>query len=191
MRKTMSPAEMVARLMGDRENAERASVPFGIEAQEMDGQHDLLSRDIMPRRLRPGREAFEKVGFVFGKFADDLFIEAKMPEGWIKKATDHSLHSEILDGQGRKRGALFYKAAFYDREAYASLSCRYGIRSCDIEGDDRKCELAVWDYADGKPVHIAGQGETHEYAKLDELRSAASSWLEEQFPDNKNPLAYW
>lgn len=191
MKKSMTPAEMVARLMGDKENAERASVPFGIEAQEMDGQHDLLSRDIMPRRLRPGREAFEKVGFVFGKFADDLFIEAKMPEGWTKKATDHALHSEILDGHGRKRGSLFYKAAFYDREAYASLSCRYGIRSCDVEGDDGKCELAVWDYADGKPVHSAGQGEPHDYAKLDDLRSAASSWLEEQFPDNRNPLAYW
>lgn len=191
MKTTMTPAEMVARLMGDKENAERASVPFGIEAQEMDGQHDLLARDIMPRRLRPGREAFEKIGFVFGKFADDLFIEAKLPEGWAKKATDHALHSEILDGQGRKRGSLFYKAAFYDREAHASLVCRYGIRSCDVEGDAEKCELTVWDYANGKSIHSAGQGDARDYKRLDELRAAAARWLDDHFPDNKNVIAYW
>ncbi len=191
MKKTMSPAEMVARLMGDKENAERASVPFGIEAQEMDGQIDLVARDVMPRLLRPNKETFEKAGFVFGKFADDLFIEAKMPEGWTKKATDHAMHSEILDGEGRKRGSLFYKAAFYDRDAHASLACRYGIRSCDVEDDAEKCELTVWDYADGKPIHSAGQGDSSDYATLDELRSAAEGWLAEHFPDSKNPLAYW
>jgi hypothetical protein len=191
MKKTMTPTEMVARLMGDRENAERAKVPFGIAAQEMDGQNDLMARDIIPRLLRPDRETFEKAGFVFGKMVDGLFIEEKMPEGWTKKANDDALHSDILDGQGRRRGTIFYRAAFHDRDAHASLACRYGIRSCNVEGDVEKCELTVWDYADGKPVHSTGQGAASDYAKLDELRSAASLWLEEHFADSRNPLAYW
>ncbi len=191
MNDTTTPARAVALLMGDKENAARASVPFGIEAQEMDGQSELVTRDMLPRLLRPNREAFERVGFVFGKFIDGLFLEAKMPSGWLKKATEGALHSELLDEQGRRRGTLFYDAAFHNRNAYASLVCRYGIRSCDVDGDEKLCELAVWDYADGRVIHSAGLLEARESARVDELRTAASYWLNQHFPDYQDPLAYW
>ena len=44
-----------------------------------------------------------------------------MPQGWTRRATDHDMHSEILDEAGKIRISVFYKAAFYDRRAHAEL----------------------------------------------------------------------
>jgi hypothetical protein len=53
---------------------------------------------------------------------NDLFYDAKLPEGWKLEPTDHSMWSRIVDNQGQERVKIFYKAAFYDRSAFAVIA---------------------------------------------------------------------
>ncbi len=91
-----------------------------IGAQEARGQQQLVHSDRLPTELRDDRAAFEALGFVFGTpDADDpLFTPATLPDGWTREAADdHDMWSYVVDTLGRRRVAVFYKAAFYDRRA--------------------------------------------------------------------------
>lgn len=114
---TLNPAALDALLKGDLKNYETASRPGGIEAQEKAGQQELVASTNMPKELQPNQEAFEALGFVFGEPIDEIFVSATLPKGWTRAATDHSMHSDILDETGKARVHVFYKAAFYDRRA--------------------------------------------------------------------------
>ncbi len=78
--------------------------PQSIEASEKRGQQQLVQSTNMPLDL--DKEQFEKAGFTFGAKIDECFQEATLPPGWSRAATSHSMHSEILDEKGRKRGVL-------------------------------------------------------------------------------------
>ena len=49
---------------------------------------------------------------------DPLFREATLPEGYTRAKTPHDMWTDILDPDGVKVAAVFYKAAFYDRKAF-------------------------------------------------------------------------
>ncbi|MCY0921859.1 MULTISPECIES: hypothetical protein [unclassified Streptomyces] len=89
-----------------------------IAGQEQRGQEQLVTSDRLPTEiLRGDRASFEALGFQFGAAdpADPLFVPASLPDGWTREASDHPMWSYILDDLGRRRVAIFYKAAFYDR----------------------------------------------------------------------------
>jgi hypothetical protein len=92
-----------------------------VERQESAGQQELVHSDRLPTACN--KAAFEALGFTFGDPdpADPLFMPATLPEGWEKRATDHSMGSVIVDPLGRERVSIFYKAAFYDRSAHMNL----------------------------------------------------------------------
>lgn len=97
--------------------------PNAIEAQESRGQNELIESTQLPVQVRgkkDGKADLEVLGVVFGATCSDdpLFCEATLPEGWIKRATDHSMWSELVDENGKVRANIFYKAAFYDRSAF-------------------------------------------------------------------------
>ena len=48
---------------------------------------------------------------------DPLFREGRLPEGYTRRATGHSMWTDILDPNGQKVASVGYKAAFYDRWA--------------------------------------------------------------------------
>lgn len=118
---TRNLAALSAYADGDIENAMVASTPGGIEAQEKRGQTALVASTDMPIKLSPTREAFEALGFKFGEPIDELFMEATLPTGWTREASDHSMYSYISDETGKRRIEIFYKAAFYDRRANAYI----------------------------------------------------------------------
>lgn len=110
----------------------------GIEASEERGKRGLLKTDLLPveiqgryleadRRLQTDEEAradFEALGFVLGEPSPDdpLFAPATFPTGWTRDGSiDHSMWSHLLDEDGNRRVAIFYKAAFYDRRAFMRL----------------------------------------------------------------------
>jgi hypothetical protein len=191
MTRTPRPEETLAHLMGDKENAARAKLPYGIEAQRMDGQRTILEEDVLPRDLRPGKHVFQEAGFKFGKARDGLLVEARLPEGWRKTATEHASHVDLSDGEGRRRGFIFYNAAFHDRNAFAALLTRYQVKSRDVPGKPHLCELGVWDTASQAFIHTAGQAEAARADRLEALRAEAAAWLDANLPTNENPLAYW
>ena len=102
----------------------------GIYAQEAQGQREMLASTTLPTDMgwsRPGepepQEKFEALGFTFGDVVegDPLFRQATLPEGWGREATDHSMHTSIVDERGIRRVSVFYKAAFYDRKASMNI----------------------------------------------------------------------
>lgn len=91
----------------------------GIEAQEAQGQRQLVGSTQLPVKGNHDPK-FAEMGIIFGASTPDdpLFCEATLPAGWSKRATDHSMWSEIVDEIGKVRASIFYKAAFYDRDAF-------------------------------------------------------------------------
>lgn len=113
-----------------------ASEPGGIERQERQGQAEVLRSTAIPRQLLSCTEGdLTALGFVLGEPTDDLFREATLPEGWSRKGSDHAMWSYIVDEHGRERAAIFYKAAFYDRDAHLSITSVFGyVGTCAREG---------------------------------------------------------
>lgn len=122
MDKGINPAALSALLKGDLKNAMVAQTPGGIEAQEAQGQKDMVESQVFPKKHNGCvKEDFEKMGVVYGEDKDDIFVNVTLPKGWQIKPTDHSMWSEILNEKGKVIANIFYKAAFYDRHAYISL----------------------------------------------------------------------
>ncbi|MEI5520713.1 hypothetical protein WB388_08870 [Streptomyces brasiliscabiei] len=111
-----------------------------IRAQERAGKAQLVLSDRLPTDFKGDDPAvFEALGFTFGEPdpADPLFRPASLPDGWSKTGSDHEMWSYVLDQLGRRRVAVFYKAAFYDRRAFMRLNTVYGyVTECVHRGAD-------------------------------------------------------
>ncbi|MFE7744424.1 hypothetical protein [Nocardia sp. NPDC057455] len=86
-----------------------------ITDMEAAGQQQIVNGTEMP--VKGPWEELEALGFVRGEQVDELFVRAILPDGWRKEATEHSMHSKIVDERGVERVGVFYKAAYYDRRA--------------------------------------------------------------------------
>jgi hypothetical protein len=71
----------------------------------------------------------QALGFTIGDAINELFMKVTMPTGWTIQATDHSMWSNLVDDKGRKRASMFYKGAFYDRDAFLTFNRRFSISS--------------------------------------------------------------
>lgn len=186
----ITPAAIAALADGDFENATVAMTPGGIEAQEAKGQQELVASARLPKDFsRNTREQYEALGFVFGDDYDDLFVNCTLPEGWRYEATEHSMHSDIVDEQGRVRVGVFYKAAFYDRNAHAYLKTRFTSGIDYSRSDDEKHHICVFDQ--GKPFIKIGSAKRDDWDAVRSLEKRASEWLGREYPESDNPLLHW
>jgi len=99
-------------------------LPENIMASEAHGQAELVNSEQLPIDVRGDKAKLEAAGVVFGEPSrgDDLFCQAVLPKGWKKESTDHSMWSKLVDADGNERAMIFYKAAFYDRCAFMSVT---------------------------------------------------------------------
>ena len=148
------------------------------------------------------REQYEKMGIkIIGEY-DDLFWNVVLPEGWDIKATDHTMWNELLDDKGRKRATFFYKAAFYDRDAFTNFETRYKIATTHSANDNEDYE--VWRMSDH--IGLVKDGEeviyktacvpaTGDYSKDDKIKNKLyeelEDYMKENYPDYENIQAYW
>ncbi len=95
-----------------------------ITDMEKTGQQQLVGSDQLPANARPNDQAYLDLGFTLGApvDGDPLFRHATLPPGWTRQASDHDMWSYLLDADGARRVAIFYKAAFYDRKAFMRLT---------------------------------------------------------------------
>lgn len=196
----ISPAELGAAVKGDLKNFIVASTPGGIEKQEAQGQVDFVADKTLPVEcIDCSRDQLEKMGILFGEVVDDLFISCKLPEGWSKRPTEHSMWSDLLDGKGHTRAHIFYKAAFYDRKAHITLERRY---KASYEPEDRyqteityqEREAGFWFgvVTDGEEIIYKTEGiKKAGYEGINRLCNTAKSWLDKHYPNHEDPLAYW
>ncbi len=196
----MNASALKALLDGDMSNFLVASTPGGIEAQEKEGQLSQAVKQALPLDLRGKKHEFEAVGFKFLSNDDGLFQEVEFPVGWSKSPTDHSMWTDILDEKGRKRGAIFYKAAFYDRSAHAHLSCRFHVgRDYDHAGPDEVIRVVdamglVVKSIDGlEKIDWSGdrQKASAAYDRQEEARNELAKWLDFEFPNWNDPTLHW
>ena len=97
-----------------------------IENQEKRGQQSVVRNQRLPKRVKRyskdnverTKQQYESMGISIINECDDLFWSVKLPEGWEIRETDHSMWNNLIDDKGRVRARFFYKAAFYDREAF-------------------------------------------------------------------------
>ena len=171
---------------GDTENFIAASTPGGIEAQEKRGQMEQATKTTLPIDGTSGekRAAWEKLGFIFHENEDRLFVNVLFPVGWKKQPTDHSMWSDLLDDKGRKRAAIFYKAAFYDRSAHIHFCHRFSV---GCYSDDNTVTIKDC----GTVAHVIGEHPKGDYKAMDELREKAAAWLNEKYPLWNDAQAYW
>ena len=186
----ITPAALSALFAGDMDNFLVALMPGGIEAQEKRGQSALVNSAMLP--VQAQWDQLAQIGIVRGDPVDDLFVNATLPAGWTKRATEHDMWSDLLDEQGRKRAAIFYKAAFYDRSAHMTLSRRYSAYQRPIsDGDFDGARHGVVLDQDA----VIWQTEQHaaykDWSAMDAVEKQATTWLTDHYPDWRNPLAYW
>jgi hypothetical protein len=194
----LTPAAVGAAIRGDIDNFITAATPGGIEAQEKAGQTSFVAGSSLPKKMQGcARTDFEKMGFRFGADVDDLFVTVSMPAGWKKVATNHSMWSDLIDDKGRKRAAIFYKAAFYDRSSHIGLNRRYNLSTYEsvnakgepMENDHTHYAVIIKDC--GKEIHRAGIYPENDYKACDPLEAQATAWLDEHYPQWKDATAYW
>ena len=110
-------ASFIAAMKGDRVHCSMTS--DDIVASEAAGQKTMIAATQVPKD--GDWDLLKSWGVVILGDADNLFYNAQLPKGWELRSTGHDLHTDLIDNWGRKRAALFYKAAFYDRRARISV----------------------------------------------------------------------
>jgi hypothetical protein len=171
-----------------------------IEDQEARGQADFVNSTQLPVRGSED-EAFTKMGIRFAIAVEgELFRHADLPEGWSKKPTDHSMWSHLVDDKGNVRASIFYKAAFYDRDAFMRPCGRF-VATSDYDYEEahpntvRVCVFDKWGGAEPGKVRFHADADVKDrserYKKQDALRAQCEEWLSQHYPEWQNASAYW
>lgn len=170
-----------------------------IEGQERRGQKELLESTVLPSEFF-GREALEAAGVQFGSKVDGdpLFVHATIPKGWKKIATNHPMHSNLVDERGRRRASIAYKAAAYDRYASGGAVRRFSTSRDYDRKDAIVCRAMDGDRIMHEIVTPADYGVTFEskerrkwYEKIEVCEKEICAWMTERFPNWGDASAYW
>lgn len=148
------------------------------------------------------KQQYEKMGIKIADDYDDLFWKVEMPIGWQIKATDHTMWNNLFDDKGRKRANFFYKAAFYDRDAFINFDTRFSV--CVEHTANTEEEYEVWKNSDYQGVVKDGEtiifstecvAVTGTYDGDDKiknfLRQNLEHYMQEHYPNYKDINAYW
>jgi hypothetical protein len=183
-------AAIVAAAQGDYDNALVAATPGGIEAQERAGRDKLVATFLfLPiDGMSKYKDILLSWGFAIGDAIDELFVAITPPEGWILRATEHAMWSEIVDPAGVVRGGVFFKAAFYDRKAAFSLRTRYRI---DSEFTNGNIWWHVTDQKTGDVLFDRPVVASTDFAASDAAEQECRDWLNKTYPLWTAIEAYW
>lgn len=167
---------------------------------ERRGQTELTQSTKLPNKGSNDPESLESpIKWGPRPTGDALFRDATLPEGWTKKGSDHPMWSYVRDEKGRTRAEVFYKADFWDRDAFIRFSRRFYASS--RYNDDGSITYFVMDkgqgdkeeaiYAETPKLPDRETDVVARYKAEDEARKRAADWLAERYPDHQNPNAYW
>ncbi len=191
--------------------------PNAIEEQESEGQNELIASLQLPRKCNSPygtntATQYHKMGikvFTTSK-GDDLFLGVKLPDGWKKESTDHSMWNNLVDDKGRIRAKFFYKASFYDRDAFVNFERRIHFRVDRLgffQGDYSQENGTYKSYNTPYIGRVTDYDETVlfetepitceiEYSDYENTRGYSDDYkiklnLSEKYPDYDDINAYW
>ncbi|MGW4422591.1 hypothetical protein [Streptosporangium sp. NPDC004631] len=147
------------------------SIPGAIEAQEAAGGAAMAAEDceVIPTAIRGGTDAdLIALGFVLGEVdpSDRLFRQATLPAGWKRRGGGHSMHTDITDELGRPRMAVFYKAAWYERKAFLSITTVSGYVSLCLHEKTTPILDERWATREAVLAALAG-ARTYQWSRVD------------------------
>ena len=189
-REDLDAIEMFLRTMSGESNV--------LEHMEKEGQKRAVNNTMVAKKMFPSRKKWEELGFTFTDIpGDNLLCNATLPEGWKLEATDHSMWNNFIDEQGRERGSMFYKAAFYDRDAHMQLYNRYKVIKDYL--DDHVTTEVYFGNPEEK-LFVAGQ--IHKdyssqesidayFDELERLQYLADNFANLYYPNWRDETAYW
>jgi hypothetical protein len=126
---------------------------------------------------------------------DDLFERVTLPEGWAVAETEITTVYELLDEYEKPRAIIHYSSNYYKRSAWLIVTCRFGIVADDeheLEGN--AVRMCVTDYGEvtfESDVHTFNVDSTEQFEAANESAiNECREWLDENYHDWKNPLAY-
>lgn len=177
-------------------SAERAYDRVSTHIQRSASVQATLPRRIDGIRQFDGKQALEKAGIVFlGDCEDNTLLQkVSFPDGWKKVPTTNSLWTSLVDDQDRVRASIMYSNLPWDRDARVDVLRRFGT----TDDFDRRMNdnVAVGQVTDcGKVFHsidpIPYTEDEERYQTTDRARLAAEQWLDGNFPNWRDPGAYW
>jgi hypothetical protein len=184
-----NPASVAAFARGDFAHGLAAATEGGIANQEKEGQASLGGFDRLPVSKFSNRHQLEALGFVVHEPVDDIFTRVTPPPGWSLKATEDSMWSHLYDVNGRLRAWVFYKAAFYDRNAHMRLESRYRVDRAYFPDGSGHGSSRIVDGSTGEVLLAKPFREDYRLTLDDDQKLAVE--LKSRFPDHADPVAYW
>jgi len=213
------PKELMSEFLGflDGKSQDKPFV-MDIKQSEKDGQTAFTEgkfKDRLPiEGLDDVKKDLEKLGFkITDEKVDDIFVKCEFPEGWKKVATDHAMHSNLLDPNGNVRAGIFFKAAHYDYKAsMGHLITRFYVTSDytqNTKEKDFRQSVTIRDnkqmvkhtdkygtHDDAKVIHsyktlVEEYGDGIKQRRKERIYGLADAWLTKRYADWENPLLYW
>lgn len=142
---------------------------------------------LLPTVMNPQQESFKNLGFTLKNIEDENLCLATLPAGWKSVANDGPWMF-LIDEKGRKRVSY----AYYKSESCMKLHNSLIIYSKSLS-DNCSCpsEVFVKNHATNKILFVAGQFEAGDLEAFERLVISASKYLDEHYPDWKDPTKYW
>lgn len=187
-----------------------------IENQEKRGQKMVVANKRLPKATNfcSGYRKFddfdftktqyEKMGIKIIDEYDDLFWNVQLPNGWEIEATNHTMWNKLIDNNGRKRASFFYKAAFYDRDAFINFETRYTtcvdhiLDYSVVDYDEWRMSPCIGHVKDcGEIIYSTAQRPSFEdYFKQEKkteepINKELNKYMNEHYPNYKDVNAYW
>ncbi len=161
-----------------------------IKSQELNGQLDVLSMKLIPRSVGypATQETIERMGIKITGTLNDLFFTCEFPEGWKIVPSDGPMWTYLIDKSGNQRASIFYKAAFYDTDAFIKVNSRYGIDMYH-QFDPGTYSTVITDKGEcSEIVHTRSVDDVEGYSVGFRM---ACDRLDQMYLDWRDPSAYW
>ena len=166
------------------------------------GQKSFLISPSLPTKIEgvnglDGERALHQMGVQLGPCfeKDPLFRRAKLPQGWQKVPPDehHPTITVIVDDQGRQRGSVYFNNTPSDRTARLDLQTRFSVSLRGYELDERiTCDvLDAGTAIFSTPPVDRCDDHLEDVRHENKARQEATTWLDDHYPDWRNPAAYW
>ena len=142
----------------------------------------LPRKELNSSNIKP----FQRLGFTFDS-SNDENCNVKLPEGW--HIVSNQTSSIVFDSKNRKR--IFSRINFFAKKNDVKLLTRYKVESKRLANDKfSPISVYVCDF-DGNPIKDIGLCGTYHSEDYNRLVEQAENYLDENFPNWRDPDKYW
>ena len=143
---------------------------------------------VVPRNVHPSISCLKELGFTFDSSNNGAYV-VNLPDGWSTLSSNHH-SSAFFDDKNRKRGFFFFDFCSTSKKDTVELLPRYHVESKRIA--DRFGPLLVYIAdSDGNQIKVIGLCGTDNSEEYFQRVHQAEDYLDETFPDWRDPNKYW